>query len=347
MALDEIRAANWSGSIPVVLSLAPTSLSSPTVPAPIHVLLSRHTFLHIGLKEAVMRLHKYAPPTFYFTRRVVEEPETLGGEDDASREITGQQDEDKEAAQNKAENATKSTLATTIQSPTVYPLCWFEDEETQLPLHWQLFAGILWDSYSSQKPKARGESQLPWRIRVHFTNYPSFQLLDLDAATSGVLTTVQRTFKNALKQALVLQHGQNKVALNMTKQTHQRIWDSIVTSKYAVYKPIQEDIQADPSTHLAMIPVRLVVGPSKPLMQKRCDDTSLTLGQLLQQWLPQHFESQVDGGDGMGKIVPISDETTWKVAGFGPPLSIPIIDLWQCLSHPDNFLYITIFLGTR
>ena len=85
-AIERLRAENWNGSIPVIISLAPTSLSSPTIPPPIHVLLSRHTFLHIGLKHAVMRLHKFAPPTISFSRRVVEEPDvgtgSQGEEDD-------------------------------------------------------------------------------------------------------------------------------------------------------------------------------------------------------------------------------------------------------------------------
>lgn len=350
MTLDQLRAANWLGSVPIVLTLAPTSLSSPTVPAPIHVLLSRHTFLHIGLQEAVVRLHTYAPPTFSFTKRVVEEPETLG--DDSSPEDGNSGDADGgpegnsgSKAQRETESSTTTTTTTSMtatikQKAIVYPLCWFEDEATQLPLQWHLFAGVLWDSYSSRSAE---KSHLPWRIRLHFTNYPSAQLLDLDAATSGVLTTVERTFKNSLKQALVLQHGQNKVALNMTKQTHQRIWDAIVTSKYAVYKPIQEDIQADPKTHLAMIPVRLVVGPSKPLIQKRCDDSTLTLGQLLHSWLPQHFKTKADG-DSNRNVVPTLETTGWRVSGLSPPLSIQIVDLWQSLSHPDNFLYISILL---
>jgi len=175
---------------------------------------------------------------------------------------------------------------------------------------------------------------LPWKIRLHFTNYPSAELLDLDVSSSGVLTTVEKTFKNSLKQSLVLQHNQNKVALNMTKQTHQRIWDSILTSKYATYKPIQQDIQASTDS-ISLIPVRLVISPSKPVIQKRCSDTSLTLGELLHLWQPQHFPKHDD------KIVP-SETISWKCAGLSPPLNMPILELWNSLSHPDGFLYICV-----
>ena len=229
--------------------------------------------------------------------------------------------------------------ATIKQKAIVYPLCWFEDEETKLPLQWQQFVGVLWDGFS---PQSTRNALLPWKIRVHFTNYPSSQLLDLDVASSGVLTTVERTFKNSLKQALVLQHGHNKVALNMNKQTHQRIWDSIVTSKYSVYKPIQEDIQADPSSNLSLIPVRLLVGPSKPLIQKRCEEVTLTLGLLLQSWLPQHFVVKEEEGN--KTVVPKAETTTWRVAGVNPSLTAPLLHLWQSLCHPDNFLYISVTL---
>ena len=346
MAVDNVRAANWSGSIPVVLSLAPTSLSSPTIPAPIHVVVSRHTFLHVGLQGAVFRLHKYAPPTFSFSKRIVEEPATM---DDSG---TDNADDEKEkvgttrassALSPPNESESTSTPFTASDKAVSYPLCWFEDEATQLPLQWQLFVGVLWDTYGSQSTTENG---LPWKLRLHFSNYPSSQLLELDTVTTGLLATVERTFKNSLKQALVLQHGQNKVALNMTKQTHQRIWDSIVTSKYSVYKPIQEDIQVNINSQPVLIPIRLVVGPSKPLIQKRCDDVSLSLGQLLHLWLPQDFEKREESGDDVTTIRPISKSTQWVVAGVSPPLSTPVIDLWQSLCHPDNFLYVAIVRGS-
>lgn len=124
----------------------------------------------------------------------------------------------------------------------------------------------------------------------------------------------------------------------MTKTSHERIWDSIVTSKYGIYKPIQEDIQATISS-LDLIPVRLCVGPSKPLIQKRCGDPKLTLGGILHEWLPQHFR-MMDVAE--QSVEPVSDRLVWTVAGIAPPLETLVIDLWQSLCHPDNFLYIVV-----
>jgi hypothetical protein len=137
---------------------------------------------------------------------------------------------------------------------------------------------------------------------------------------------------------MVLEHGQNKVALNMTKLTHERIWDSIVTSKYVIYKPIQEDIQATRDS-LDLIPIRLVIGPSKPLIQKRCSNPELSLGGLLQEWLPHHFRIT----DAAKKTVePVAERMTWRIAGLSPSLETLVVDLWQSLCQPDSFLYIVV-----
>ena len=358
MSTDQIRAANWAGSIPVILSLAPGSLSSPTIPSPIHVLLPRQTFLHLGLQEAVFRLQTFAPPTFSFTKRVVEEPETTTTtEPDSDEEVPRPSSDGAQASGNddthsggNTDSGNQDNTTTPATEPAKpYPLCWFEDEETQLPLQWQFFAGVLWDSHRPAKKGDDGSSNtngdMPWRIRVHFTNYPFAQLLDLDAGATGVLTTVERTFKNSLKQALVLQHGQNKVALNMTKQSHERLWDSIVSAKYATYKPIQEDIQAEDSK-VVLVPIRLMMAPSKPVIQKRCDDLTLSLGDLLCLWAPKHFHAKEKAQEGDHEKVRVVESvqpgTLWRVAGVSPPLSTRLVDLWQALSHPDGFLYIAI-----
>jgi hypothetical protein len=341
---DRIRATNWNGSIPIVLSLAPTSLSSPTIPPPIHVLLCRHTYLHVGLQQAVMRLHQFAPPTFSF-KGVIQEPDP-GGDDSSSED----EDKDKEEEIEKSiSNGDSKSSSNSIMKPsyleqksmvTAYPICWFEDEATELPLRWHLFAGILWDGVVCVHPE---NVQLPWKIRLHFTSYPSSQILELDPATTtttGVLGAVERTFKNSLKQALFLQHGKSQVAMNMTKQTHQQLWDSIVMSKYSLYKQVTAELQ--PNVVL-LLPIRLLFDTnSKPPLQKRCPaNDTLTLGELLYEWVPNYFTT-TRNEDNDKVVVPKESTTSWRVAGISPPLSSLVMDLWRSLCHPDHFLYIVL-----
>ena len=343
VSVDQIKSANWSGSIPVVISLAATSLSSPTIPPPIHVLLSRHTFLHVGLRSAVLRLHKYAPPTISFPTKmhVVEEPEpgegaaSQGGDsdDDKGRSTNAEGDSsnnDDEPQQQRSVD--KENLNSPSSSPPIrsynndneekYPICWFEDEATEMPLRWQLFAGILFDqcsattmaastAVSNDFVKADASSFIPWKIRLHFTSYPSNQLLELGSTDAGssssVWTTVQRTFKNSLKQALFLQHGNSKVAMNMTKQSHQQLWDSIISSKYSLYRQVHAEqnlnISVTNNNGLPqLLPIRVLVN-SQPPIQKKCvaavevDDKPSDEEAETQQEQQQGDQDQNEAGD--------------------------------------------------
>lgn len=234
MDVSSIRSTNWSGSVPIVLSLAPTSLSSPSMPASIHVLVPRNTFLHVGLQNAVMHLHKFAPVSF---------PNIIRSEPDPGASEEGKQ---------------RSSSTTTSSKDTVYPVCWFQDEDTQFALRWHLFVGVLWDMKATKS--------IPWKIRLHFTQYPSSQILPLE---NCVLTTIEHNFMNSLKQALFLQYGSSKVAMSMTKQTHERVWDSIVTSNYQLYQQVNDDLQQTNESSMNILPVRLMVD-SKPPIQRPC-----------------------------------------------------------------------------
>ena len=228
ISADGVRSASWAGSIPVVLSLAQTSLSSPTMPPPIHLLVSRHTYLHIGLRSATKRFHKFAPPVI-------------------SIPITRYEP-------NPGESSSEEIVSEKVKAEEPFPVCWFEDEESQIALRWHLFAGVLWDMKHESK-------KTPWKIKLHFNNYPTSQILPIE--TSEVMTVIERNFKNSLKQALFLQQGTTKMAMNMSKQSHGLLWDSIQTSNYQLYQQVDGDLQ---NMH-NLLPIRLMID-SKPPIQR-------------------------------------------------------------------------------
>jgi hypothetical protein len=342
---DQIRSSNWKGCVPILLTLAPTSLSSTTVPSPIHVLVSRHTFLHVGLEDAVRRLQDYGPPSFAFKKVMQVQESDHYLESNSSEEDTDRKkDDDGDKGATKQSNGDTGSSASDNKLPPVYPVCWFVDEATQQPLKWQYFVGVLFDSTHPHTKGNGNESSLPWKIQLHFNSYPSHTLLELDSGTP-VLTTVERTFKNSLKQALVLLHGNNKVALNLSKQSHQSLWKAIQNSSYDLYKPISlQELQPKENVDVKMIPIRLWLDPTTPMIQRRWDnvgpgvDSSQTLGELLCQWVPQYFEK----GSADDTFCPTNKTISWRVAGVKPPLSSCLIDLWRALSQPDNFLYICV-----
>eukprot|EP00571_Detonula_confervacea_P003582 CAMPEP_0172313482 /NCGR_PEP_ID=MMETSP1058-20130122/20279_1 /TAXON_ID=83371 /ORGANISM="Detonula confervacea, Strain CCMP 353" /LENGTH=422 /DNA_ID=CAMNT_0013027139 /DNA_START=192 /DNA_END=1456 /DNA_ORIENTATION=+ len=272
-----IQNANWSGSIPILLSLAPTSLSSPTMPRPIHKMITRVTYLHVALHEEVMQLSSYAPvaatgllASAPFSSMSVEEPpdsptEDMGGE---SGEKSGSSDNVTDQESSKSPVKTKQPN----KQQAVYPECWFEDEESGVPLRWHLFVGILYDlmkgnatmaNCSSWKGVSIEPSQynfLPWRIRLHFTSYPTDHLLPLDDGSpqpklenannnvddshDRIITLVRRIFRNSLKAALFLQYASSKVAMSINKSSHVKMWDAVLQSNYGSYHEVNAELQA-------------------------------------------------------------------------------------------------------
>mmetsp|Transcript_55770 Transcript_55770/g.167125 ORF Transcript_55770/g.167125 Transcript_55770/m.167125 type:complete len:376 (+) Transcript_55770:142-1269(+) len=362
--VSAIRSANWSGSIPVVLTLAPTSLSSPTVPPPLHRMVNRMTYLHVGFADEVRRLHKFAPATLAIGgyRRGGEPIEiTLSSDPNQKTKSDSTAEEgdngEKDQSDTYPEDA-KIVTPVDLNYDVKYPVCWFEDESSGVALRWHLFAGVLYDLMRARRRKPDGSSNaLPWRIRVHFTSYPTHQILSF--ADGDVLQTIEQAFNNSLKQALFLQHGSSKVAMGLSKASHQQLWDAVVGSNYNLYEEINgEGLQASPlvdgkDTGLSNIPVRVLVD-GKPAIQRPCpcfapstngkeQDSLRTIGDVLLEWMPHLFSRQQNSNDDSHVVAADLDTTMWTVQGIdGVPLSTPAIDIWRSLCHPDHFLYIMV-----
>jgi len=239
-----------------------------------------------------------------------------------------------------------------------YPVCWFEDVETGTPLRWHLFVGVIYDLLcmktirsSSTDMKNDTYTHLPWKIRVHFTSYPSL-LLPLSPSSNAakddlVLQCLFQHYLNSLKQSLYVQHNTNRISKNMSKQSHLQLWDGIVMNHFGVYEQIVSELDGtDGGSGLGVtmenIPLRVLVDdrpafirPCK-LFQNNGNDSVdadaernfTSVENVLRDWLPHLFEGE--------------SEFLWRVQGIQVPLDCPLLHLWRGLCHPDRFLYITV-----
>ena len=144
-----------------------------------------------------------------------------------------------------------------------------------VPLRWHLFVGVLYDLMKGRaimqdcttawnSATTKPSQILPWKIRLHFSSYPIDQLLPLDDGIisqpkadnnansnddddecySRITSLVGRIFRNSLKQALFLQNGSSKVAMSMTKHSHEKIWDAVLETKYELYHEVNVELQS-------------------------------------------------------------------------------------------------------
>ncbi len=300
---ETVKRINNEGRIPVVVTLAPTSLSAPTGPLPLHLMVSRQTYLHLGLSTAIRRLHQFAPIAFQGLKWQEPDPGELEEETD-----------------------TKEPLQLVDNSKSDLPDCWWEDEVTQAPLRWQLFTGVLYDMHANQA--------LPWRLRLHFNNFPS-QLLPFS------IQSLRSHFQNSIKQAIALRAGSGRAALQwMTKEAHDELWNSLQETKCATRHEWRSRITEDVANQ--RIPVRVLLSSgSLPCLQKSClVDRQLHLGELLTEWLPDFgFDRTKDTHQ---ESLAAFSSACWKIQGSHPSLDLSVLDLWECLCHPDSYLYIVV-----
>jgi Autophagy protein Apg5 len=348
LTVATIQCRNWDGSIPIQLSLASTSVSSPTIPPPIHTLVSRNTYLHVGLRAAVQRLQSFA----LIISPNVQQGTTMlhATEPDPSiqslKEVDGLHSSVAHQSPSDADSNLMNQSNNSNNNNVTYPVCWFEDEETKMALRWQYFVGVLYDMHKN------ASVAIPWKIKLHFTNYPSLQILTIEYP-HDILYNVQVFYKHSLKQAMAVISGNSKSAMNVTKESHGLLWDAITNGNYSSYQRV--DLKITSSKQLSpiqAIPIRVLMNTTSPPIQRRIDGNqiSLSLGQLLQEWLPEHFV--VAPSEAIGTAVLTTTTTTiipnndtvqyWNVCGIQPPLSTNILDLWWNCSHPDYFLYVVL-----
>jgi Autophagy protein Apg5 len=305
------------------------------------------------------------------------------------------------------EKVTKSDSKPTGQQQQPI-ICWFEDEETGTPLRWHLFVGIIYDLLVSQKQQQQQSTatisstintKIPWKILVHFTtsNYPTNVLLPLPQQQQqqqqtipvGVVVSIQQQlryyYQHSIKQSLTIQYNTSNVALNITKESHTKLWYSILQNNYTLFRSAANDycnfntlitqIQQQQSNNtnintnnnvIHRIPIRIYIDSKPPIQPSVRTSISYTLGSALAEWIPMFFESYTTGSlesddttinTTTGSTCTINKNKSfrprysciiWKVCGlYKPSLTINLFDLWKYLCYPDHFLYIVIVTSTQ
>ena len=105
-----------------------------------------------------------------------------------------------------------------------------------MPLKWQYPLGLLHDLFSgaspfqilSQEPSDEsGEdedhTQLPWRLTVHFTEWPEQSLVRPDAEGK----VLHDAYINAVKEADFLRNGTAKGIMSLSKEDSTALWNAV------------------------------------------------------------------------------------------------------------------------
>lgn len=113
-----------------------------------------------------------------------------------------------------------------------------------VPLKWHYPLGLLYDLYSGVEPvhlpaprrrtEDVGSSNIaqagntgiepqPWRLTIHYSDFPGDQLIQLD----GEGRAMQDSFINAVKEADFIRNGTARAVMSLSKQDSDQLWKSV------------------------------------------------------------------------------------------------------------------------
>ena len=117
-----------------------------------------------------------------------------------------------------------------------------------VPLKWHYPLGLLYDLFSGAepangKPPGKGQDQsqpapveapadvgpIPWRLILHFTDYPGEQLISLDLGGRAL----HDAYINSVKEADFLRNGSAKTVMSLSKEDSDNLWLSVRNRKSA------------------------------------------------------------------------------------------------------------------
>lgn len=157
-------------------------------------------------------------------------------------------------------------------------------EHDGVPLKWHYPLGLLYDLYSGAEPASpssstsgeqhgsleEGEDCLPWKLTVHFSNYPEAQLLKLDASSKHLhdlyinnvkQVSAHRSVSYALlrifTQADYLRTGTGKSVMFLSKEDSEQLWRGVQQHNFDIFNSINTKLLNPQGVILRHLPMRL------------------------------------------------------------------------------------------
>jgi autophagy-related protein 5 len=137
-----------------------------------------------------------------------------------------------------------------------------------VPLKWHYPLGLLYDLYSGAEPSYPTDSSLPshktessedeahhlpWKLTVHFSDYPAEQLVRLDTEHK----VMHDLFRNSVKEADYLRTGTGKTVMFLSEKDSTQLWDAVTQHNFSLYNPINQKLLNPQGAALRHLPIRL------------------------------------------------------------------------------------------
>ncbi|KAJ3077688.1 autophagy protein 5 [Quaeritorhiza haematococci] len=171
---------------------------------------------------------------------------------------------------------------------------WYSFEGTALKWHYPL--GLLYDLHTiSTRSRSRTDASpppTPWKITVHFREFPTDKLIrthpsvSMDAPHDFFMAMIKEVSLGVKVLADFLRNGNVKKVMSLSKQDQTSLWEGLWEDNFEKFWAVNEKLITNEGSLPKNVPVRVFV-PGRPVIQEPIPPTTSTSGIL-----EEHF-----GGD--------------------------------------------------
>ncbi|KAF2876857.1 autophagy protein 5 [Massariosphaeria phaeospora] len=250
-------------------------------------------------------------------------------------------------------------FASSLIYPDVSPAdAWLSYEG--VPLKWHYPLGLLYDLYSGVEPaypadgsgkKDRDveeeQKNMPWKLTVHFSDYPVEHLVKLDSEGNHL----HDLYMHSVKEADYLRTGTGRTVMFLSKEDSNQLWDSVKQHSFTLYNPINQKLLNPQGVNLRHLPVKLYL----PHAASDTPDKESTPGSLrvVQSLVTPSLSSRQPQtiGTALNHIIPSLFQSRRSALlaqavlhGAVLPLSASVEDLLRATAYLDGWLHIAIVM---
>ncbi|PGH12911.1 autophagy protein 5 [Helicocarpus griseus UAMH5409] len=256
---------------------------------------------------------------------------------------------------------------------------WFSFEG--VPLKWHYPLGLLYDLYSGAEPvtsksgvgedilrtaSPRGMDDpddhsehepgepIPWRLQVHFSDWPDDDLVPLDADGK----VIHDSFINSVKEADFVRNGTAKGIMSLSREDSSGLWQAVQDHDFANFQRITNIFIPRPPDQFRNIPMRVFLPsppdaatPSLKVIQflfppmitppaptgvsgRHVQPQTQTVGTSLNSLLPSLFPS---------RRIPVHAKPVLQGAVI--PMTAPLEEVARVAGYTDGWLAIVVFMN--
>ncbi|KAF2710503.1 autophagy protein 5 [Pleomassaria siparia CBS 279.74] len=226
-----------------------------------------------------------------------------------------------------------------------------------VPLKWHYPLGLLYDLYSGAEPshppdeddnnegRADGDS-IPWKLTVHFSDYPVEHLVKLDAEGKHL----HDLYIHSVKEADYLRCA-GKTVMFLGKEDSGQLWESVKQHNFTLFNPINQKFLNPQGANLRHLPMKLYLPhASSGLTENEPTPGSLRVVQALVTPSLSSRQPQTIG-TALNHIIPSLFPSRRSpllahavLHGAVLPLSISVEELLRVASYLDGWLHIAVVM---